>query len=51
MQWTKPDFQEISLGMEVTAYVNTDDGGLPDGNALQVETPPTAAAETPEVSA
>lgn len=25
MQWTKPDFQEISLGMEVTAYVNTDD--------------------------
>jgi coenzyme PQQ precursor peptide PqqA len=25
MQWSKPDFQEISLGMEVTAYVNTDD--------------------------
>ena len=25
MQWTKPDFEEISLGMEVTAYVNTDD--------------------------
>jgi coenzyme PQQ precursor peptide PqqA len=24
MQWTKPDFQEITLGMEVTAYVNTD---------------------------
>lgn len=24
MQWTKPDFQEISLGMEATAYVNTD---------------------------
>lgn len=25
MQWTKPDFQEITLGMEVTAYVNTDE--------------------------
>ena len=24
-QWTKPDFEEIKLGMEVTAYVNTDD--------------------------
>jgi coenzyme PQQ precursor peptide PqqA len=25
MQWTRPDFQEITLNMEVTAYVNTDD--------------------------
>ncbi len=25
MQWTKPDFQEITLNMEVTGYVNTDD--------------------------
>jgi coenzyme PQQ precursor peptide PqqA len=25
MQWTKPEFQEITLNMEVTAYVNTDD--------------------------
>jgi len=24
MPWTKPDFQEITLNMEVTAYVNTD---------------------------
>jgi coenzyme PQQ precursor peptide PqqA len=24
MQWTKPEFKEISLAMEVTAYVNTD---------------------------
>lgn len=24
-QWTKPDFEEIKLGMEATAYVNTDD--------------------------
>ena len=25
MEWTTPDFEEISLNMEVTAYVNTDD--------------------------
>ena len=25
MQWTKPDFEEITLSGEVTAYVNTDD--------------------------
>jgi coenzyme PQQ precursor peptide PqqA len=24
MSWTKPDFQEITLNMEVTAYVNTE---------------------------
>jgi coenzyme PQQ precursor peptide PqqA len=24
MRWTKPDFQEITLNMEVTAYVNTE---------------------------
>ena len=27
MQWSKPDFQEITLNMEVTGYVNTDDDG------------------------
>ncbi len=25
MTWTKPDFVEITLNMEVTAYVNTDE--------------------------
>lgn len=25
MQWSKPDFEEIPLAGEVTAYVNTDD--------------------------
>ena len=24
MEWNRPDFVEISLNMEVTAYVNTD---------------------------
>jgi coenzyme PQQ precursor peptide PqqA len=31
MQWSKPDFQDIPLGMEVTAYTNTDDSATPDG--------------------
>lgn len=25
MQWTRPEFTEITLGGEVTAYVNVDD--------------------------
>lgn len=25
MTWSKPDFVEVTLNMEVTAYVNTDD--------------------------
>jgi coenzyme PQQ precursor peptide PqqA len=25
MRWTRPAYQALSLGMEVTAYVNTDD--------------------------
>ena len=29
MPWTKPEFVEIPLGMEVTAYANTD--GKPAG--------------------
>lgn len=31
MQWTKPEFREISLAMEVTAYVNTDADPMTDG--------------------
>ena len=29
MQWTKPEFSEITLGGELTAYVNTDEGLQP----------------------
>ena len=32
MQWTRPDFQEITLGGELTAYVNTDDIVHPTGD-------------------
>ena len=31
MLWTKPEFNEISLAMEVTAYVNTDADPIVDG--------------------
>jgi coenzyme PQQ precursor peptide PqqA len=31
MQWTKPEFREISLAMEVTAYVNTDANPIENG--------------------
>ena len=32
MQWIRPDFQEITLGGELTAYVNTDDIVHPTGD-------------------
>ena len=38
MTWTKPDFVEISLAMEVTGYVNTDDA---------VESPPGSTPAAP----
>ena len=31
MTWSKPDFVEISLCMEVTAYANTDDKVMASG--------------------
>ena len=31
MEWSEPDFVEITLGMEVTAYVNTDDKSAVSG--------------------
>jgi coenzyme PQQ precursor peptide PqqA len=33
MEWTKPEYQEISLSMEVTAYANTDDTQVDRGSA------------------
>jgi len=47
--WKKPDFEEIALCMEVTAYANTEDelplpvegaGGLPASRAV-VDSQPT----------
>jgi coenzyme PQQ precursor peptide PqqA len=48
MRWTTPDFQEISLSGEVTAYVNTDDAvNSVDLRRVRVE-PVRAAAEKAE---
>jgi coenzyme PQQ precursor peptide PqqA len=44
MQWSKPEFQEITLNMEVTAYVNTDDAvGKPSESRPQAEPISSAA--------
>jgi len=40
--WIKPDYQEVSLGMEVTAYVNTDE------ERRVKEQPPQKEASPPE---
>ena len=46
MQWTKPDFQEITLGGELTAYVNTDEIIRPtDDRSARVES--TAGPDSP----
>ena len=47
MQWSKPDFEEITLGMEVTAYVNTDEGPAPEEEPARTEAvPPATPRET-----
>ena len=43
MQWTKPDFTEISLNMEVTAYVRTDDVSEP-GTKMRIEEDESASS-------
>lgn len=43
MRWSKPDFEEITLCMEVTAYVNTDDA-LGQEPAVRDEEPGGAEA-------
>jgi coenzyme PQQ precursor peptide PqqA len=44
MRWTKPDFVEISLGTEVTAYANTDDRRHSDERPARTEEPPPSHA-------
>ena len=46
MTWSKPDFVEISLGMEVTAYVNTDEPVVNHQQAVVSEEQPEAASVT-----
>ena len=47
MQWTKPDFQEITLSGEVTAYVNTDETVLTPADVSMPVEPATAAGDPP----
>jgi coenzyme PQQ precursor peptide PqqA len=51
MQWTKPDFQDIPLAMEVTAYVNTDDIQPPEAGPGRSEESSSAAAVPCETTA
>jgi len=44
MQWSKPEFQEITLNMEVTAYVNTDDKMAKPAESRQQPEPTSSAA-------
>jgi coenzyme PQQ precursor peptide PqqA len=47
MAWSKPDFVEITLCMEVTAYVNTDDTAVVSGQwSVVSEEEATAASLT-----
>jgi coenzyme PQQ precursor peptide PqqA len=41
MMWTKPDFVEIILGMEVTAYVNTDEAVTRSKEPARTDEPST----------
>jgi coenzyme PQQ precursor peptide PqqA len=50
MRWTKPDFEEISLGMEATAYVNTDAGRPAAEDREPGETPPASRADDADAS-
>ena len=47
MQWSKPDFQEITLNMEVTGYVNTDDDGNIVGQIAKLPAVPPKAGWQP----
>ena len=44
MTWTKPDFVEISLCMEVTAYVNTDASVVSGPSSVVEETADSSEA-------
>jgi coenzyme PQQ precursor peptide PqqA len=50
MQWSKPEFQEITLNMEVTGYVNID-GEIrkPDSRKPGDENPPATTGSTANV--
>lgn len=47
MRWNTPDFEEINLSGEVTAYANTDDQVRAAEPRLAVSVEPEAAEQPP----
>jgi coenzyme PQQ precursor peptide PqqA len=48
MPWTKPDFEEINLSGEVTAYVNSDEEVRKSERSTTRIEPAVAAGEKPD---
>lgn len=49
MSWTKPDFEELSLCMEVTAYANAEDElPMPSGGDQHLPAPQGLTDEPPK---
>ena len=51
MRWNTPDFEEINLSGEVTAYVNSDDEVRKSEHLPARSETPIAAGEKPQESA
>ena len=51
MRWTTPDFEQINLSGEVTAYANTDDEVRKSERDLPRTEPVVAAREKPTEAA
>ncbi len=51
MRWDKPDFEEINLSGEVTAYVNSDEEVRKSEHLPARSEPSVAAGEKPQKSA
>jgi coenzyme PQQ precursor peptide PqqA len=48
MRWNRPDFEEINLSGEVTAYVNSDDEVRKSEHLPSRTETPTAVGEKPQ---
>ena len=51
MPWTTPDFEEINLSGEVTAYANTDDAVRSSENSPARPEPQAVAGDQPREAA
>ncbi len=48
MRWNRPDFEEINLSGEVTAYVNSDEEVRKSEHAVARTDTPVVAGEKPQ---